>query len=238
MNKPSDVDHTMKLLGFNAWKCKIDREQELQKIQGDKTISDDEDSKDGSNVDDDVENASLSSEDPDDDSIDEVAENLEETMLESDDNHSQKSDDIPAQNDESQQLPSDIDTSSASEIDSSDLSDATSDEEIDSSFELDDNDGDGDEFELKDNDGNIIFSSGKDGLMSSARWFSRLMMAASVFSQRTLIRKFAKLHPECDLIQKVVSIIKQESFRKKCKAFTKFSVLHLNYSAFNHHFSY
>ena len=218
----------MKLLGFNAWKCKIDRQQELQKQEADRTLSDSEEPVEAGDVED--ETCDLSAENSDD-SIDEVTENLEDTILDSDAASSQSSEQNSSQAENSQQAESDVDTSSASEINSSDLSDASTDMDIDIDFDNVKED-DGDELVMKDDDGNVLFDSGKDGLMSSARWFSRLMMASSLFSQRTLIRKFAKLHPECELLQKLLTIIKTDSFKKKCKTFVKFSVLHLNYSAF------
>ena len=216
MNVLRDVDHVMKLMGFNAWKCQIDRKQELQKQEADKNQSTSESSDEELDKTFNLSDESAS----DNSSIDDVTDKLEESIIESE-----------SEKDDSQSEASEIsedETFSETEIDSSDLSDASSDADLNDEFYYD-NQEDGDEIRLRDNQGNVIFSSGKDGLMSSARFISRQMMAASIFSQRTLIRKFAKLHPECEPIQKVLTIIKSKSFKKKCNAFTKFSVLHLDY---------
>ena len=201
----------MKLLGFNVWRCQIDRKQELQKQAADKTMSDHES---------DDEKISVSSESSQS-SVDTVVDKLEKTILEDDEvQETEKSDE------ESNQ--SEVETSDDEEDDSSDdSSQVSSDEELDEDFFNHSFDDDG-ELQITDDDGNIIFSSGKDGLLSPSRFGSRTMISASIFSQKTLIRKFAAKYPGCEKIQKVVQIITTKTFKKKCNVFTKFSVIHLN----------
>ena len=64
-----DVDHVMKLLGFNVWRCQVDRKQELQKQAADKTLSE---------SDSDEEKVSISSESSNS-SVDTVVDLMEKT---------------------------------------------------------------------------------------------------------------------------------------------------------------
>ena len=203
----------MKILGFAVYHCKVDRKQQLSKQTQDGSIQ--QSSSDSSESDKSSTNVSTDSKSASDES-----------------DHSSENDSFHE--------PINYDTDeSIDEVDRSfqgtTINDSTlehvetcsSDSEVSSEEEMDEDDN----FVLRDKDGNIIFSTGKDGNMSSARFGSRNMYACSVFSQRTLIKKFAKLFPDCKSIQKVVKLIDTKSFKRKCKSFVKFSIIHLNYFA-------
>ena len=198
----------MKLLDFNAWRCQIDRKQELKKQSADKTDDeiDGEESEKNDRID-------LSSDENSDESIQNLTQNLNETILSDEEKNEQEN------LEDTVSLDNEVD-------DDEDFSDISSDEDVGNVDEVFADNG---EIKILDDNGDLIFGSGKDGLLSAARFFAKLLMCVSLFSQRTLIRTFAKKYPECTAIQKVIDIIKQKSFKKKNTRFVKFSIIHLNY---------